>query len=64
MANISPSEVAKYLQGINFPVKKDVLIAKARENGASDEIISVMEGMRGDEFRSMNEVQNQFAQQR
>lgn len=53
---ISPIEVQKFLRGIDFPASKEDLINHARSSRASEEIISVLEGMRTNRFISAADV--------
>lgn len=53
---VSPTEVLQYLTGIHFPVKKDGLLKKARDNHAPQNIIDVLEMLPDQVFRSAAEV--------
>lgn len=55
----SPSEVMSYLKGLDadqFPLDKQSLINQARQNGAEQEVMDVLEGMPDTEYRSMADV--------
>lgn len=39
----SPAEIERYLKGIHFPVKKEDLIAHAKQNKAPSDVLSVLE---------------------
>jgi len=52
----SPVEVQRFLSGMNYPASKEDLINHARRNRASDNIISMLEGMRTNRFNSPTEV--------
>lgn len=56
MANSSPIEVQKYLKGVDYPAKKEDLLQRARGNGAKKEILSIIEGLKEDQFNSPAEV--------
>jgi hypothetical protein len=60
MAQVSVAEITKSLKGINFPVGKDDLIQHARDNGADEEIIEMIEEMPDDEYGSMSDVMSAF----
>lgn len=60
MAQVSVAEITKSLKGINFPVGKDDLIQHARDNGADEEIIGMIEEMPDDEYGSMSDVMSAF----
>lgn len=66
MANVhteSPTrELAKNLQGIDFPVDRSKLIEYAREHGASEETCKKLEGMPDEEYTSMADVFKGFGQ--
>lgn len=53
---ISPIELQKFLRGIDFPASKEDLINHARRNRVSEEIISMLEGMRTNRFISPTDV--------
>lgn len=53
---ISPIELQNFLKGMDFPASKEELINHARSNRASEEIISMLEGMRTNRFVSPTDV--------
>ena len=53
---ISPIEIEKFLKGMNYPANKGDIIAKARENDASEEVISALEKMPDREYESPADV--------
>lgn len=57
---INPNEVQKYLSGVNYPVSKEDLISHARRNRASEDIISMLEGMRTNRFNSPADISREF----
>lgn len=52
----NPFEVQKYLKGVDYPANKKDLLTKAKSNGAKKEILSILEGLREDEFANPAEV--------
>jgi hypothetical protein len=56
--NASPAEVEEYLHGLDFPSDKDDLISKARDNGAPDDVISLLDNLPEQDYHSPIEVSN------
>ncbi len=57
MAFESEQNFEQYLQGVEFPAKKDEVISAAKSNGAPQHIIEHLEGLtEGAEFRNANEI--------
>ena len=50
MARVNPIEVQKHLKGIDYPVNKEDLIKHAKQNGADEELQSILEELPRDEF--------------
>lgn len=53
---VSPIELQNFLKGMDFPASKEELINYARSSRASEEIISMLEGMRTNRFVSPTDV--------
>lgn len=53
---ISPIEIQNFLKGMDYPASKEDLINHARSSRASEEIISMLEGMRTNRFNSPADV--------
>ena len=53
---ISPVELQRFLRGVDYPASKEDLINHARSNRASEEIITMLEGMRLNRFISPTDV--------
>jgi hypothetical protein len=62
MANISVIDITKALKGVDFPAEKEDLIDYARENGADEEILQLMEEMPEEEYGSMSDVMSAFGE--
>jgi hypothetical protein len=60
-ANAAPIEVQKFLKGVEYPAKKKDLVNKARQNKADEDIISLLEGMKENAFKSPAEVSKALA---
>jgi hypothetical protein len=52
----APIQVQKYLKGMHYPANKKKLIEQAHKNKASEDVISMLESMRTDDFNSPAEV--------
>jgi hypothetical protein len=52
----APIQVQKYLKGMDYPASKKDLIEHARKNDATDDIISMLEGMRANKFNDPADV--------
>ncbi|GAB2528249.1 DUF2795 domain-containing protein [Microbacterium petrolearium] len=48
--NPTPIELQKYLGGVDYPARKEDLVARARENGAPDDLVSALESAGEDSF--------------
>lgn len=57
---ISSADIQKYLGGMNYPANKNDLMNKARENGASSEIIDALGGLPSNTYNSPNDVMRAF----
>lgn len=60
MANVhteSPTrELAKHLEGIDFPANKQKIVEYARSKGANEEIVKGLNGLPDEEYTSMADV--------
>ncbi len=52
----SPSTIAHYLKGIDFPAGKEDLIRHARGQEADEEVVGVLDRMPDQEYGSMADV--------
>ena len=52
----SPANVSHHLEGIDFPASKQDLIRQARDNGAGDDVLEVIEAMPQGQYASMADV--------
>jgi hypothetical protein len=53
---ISPIQVQKYLKGVSYPAQRNDLVERARQNKADKGVISMLEGMKKDNFKNPAEV--------
>ncbi len=58
----SPVNVTNYLRGIQFPVTRDDLIRHARNQGADDDIIQVLNGMPDRRYNDMADVMGGYGE--
>lgn len=54
---VDPIDVQKHLAGLDYPAKKDELIATAEQNGAPQEVIEALQALGGEQFDDPSEVQ-------
>lgn len=59
--NPTPIELQKYLGGVDYPASKDDLVARARDNGAPDDLVSKLESAGEDSFDSPADVSRAVA---
>ncbi|QTP55067.1 DUF2795 domain-containing protein [Billgrantia sulfidoxydans] len=52
----SPANITHHLQGVDFPARRDDLIAQAQANGAEDEVLEVVRRLPEQEYESMADV--------
>ncbi len=53
---VNPVQVQKYLRGIDYPAKKNELVKRAREQGADQNVISTLESLPDQEFKTPKDV--------
>ncbi|MDQ3539905.1 MAG: DUF2795 domain-containing protein [Chloroflexota bacterium] len=56
MAKINPIELQKHLKGMSYPASKQDVIDKAKENGADQELQSMLENLSDDQFQTPADV--------
>lgn len=59
---VSPDVMQRYLHGLDFPADRDRLMRKARESGASPEVLKMLAGMPAQDYGSMAEVMRRYAE--
>lgn len=52
----SPSNIARFLKGIDFPASKDDLVKHAKGNEAEDAVLEILSQMPEETYRSMADV--------
>lgn len=58
----SPANVTHYLKGIDFPASKQDLMQTAKDNGAEDAVLDMIEQMPDDEFEDMAGVMKAYGE--
>ena len=61
MASINPIHLQKALKDVDYPATKDDLIAKAKDNGADDEVMSFLDDLPEREYGGPNGVTNEIS---
>lgn len=56
----SPAQVQKYLGGLDYPVSKQQLVEKARQEGASEEVMRLLEQLPDQEYGSPVAVSKEY----
>jgi hypothetical protein len=54
------SKIQEYLKGLNFPASKQDITSKARENGADDNIMSMLQKLPDRMFQSQDDLKNEM----
>ncbi|CAL9360341.1 MULTISPECIES: DUF2795 domain-containing protein [Streptomyces] len=57
MADLSPIDLQKALNGMDYPADKKSLVDRARKNNADDNVVSRLDGLKENSFDGPNEVQ-------
>jgi hypothetical protein len=56
----SPIQLQKYLGGVDYPVEKETLLQKARDNGADDDVLRTLQDLPFNNSNSPNDVSEAF----
>jgi hypothetical protein len=56
VAKINPIQMQKYLKGVDYPAQRDDLVQRARDNGADDDLCSMLEQLPEKEYATPAEV--------
>lgn len=59
---ISPAQVQRYLEGIDYPASKRELIEHARGHGAGEDVLSLLEQLPERRFNGPTEVSEAIGQ--
>jgi len=58
----SPANVATYLKGIDYPANKQDLLQHARQNGAEQDVVDVLECMPEQQYGNMADVMKGYGE--
>jgi hypothetical protein len=56
MAQVNPVQVQKFLKGVDYPASKDDLLKTAQQEGADENVRSVLEKLPNEQFKTPAEV--------
>lgn len=56
MSQSNPIEIQKYLSGVDYPVTKEQLLEKARDNGAGEDVLAALEKLPERDYNGPNAV--------
>lgn len=56
MAHFNPVEIEKSLKGIDFPASKGDLVNKAKENGASNDVVDMINKLADKKYNNPTEI--------
>ena len=57
---VNPIQLQKYLQGVNYPARKDDLLSAAEKNDAPEDVVEEIRSLSGDEFDGPDQVMKAF----
>jgi hypothetical protein len=63
MSRPIPIEVQKYLSGVDYPVTKENLLAKARDNGAGADVLTALRKLPERDHNGPNAVSSEGSQE-
>ena len=58
----SPSNVQKYLKGVDYPAKKRDLVETAKKNAAPNEVVQVIQQFPDQEFKGPQDVMKAYGE--
>ncbi len=61
-ATHSPTDVTKYLKGVDFPAKRADLVQTAKHNHADQQVMKAIEAMPDHEYHTMADIMKGFGQ--
>jgi Protein of unknown function (DUF2795) len=64
MGGHSPSNVAHYLKGVDFPARKQDLQKHAKKNEAPEEVVDVLEALPDETYNNMADVMKGFGEEK
>ncbi|UGT61459.1 DUF2795 domain-containing protein [Nocardia asteroides] len=61
MAQVNPIQVQKFLSGVDYPADRDDLLAAARSNSASDDVLDALGDLPERTFDGPNAVSQELS---
>lgn len=59
---VSATEIQNYLKGVDYPADKNTLVETAREQGAPEEVVSMLERLPEEEYDGPQIIMQKFGQ--
>ena len=56
MSQPNPIQIQKYLSGVDYPVTRQQLLDKARDNGAGEDVLAALEKLPDRDYNGPNAV--------
>ena len=56
--SFDPDDGKRYLEGVDYPASKEVMLSAAEGNGAPSEMVEMIEGLSLGEFSDLEEFMN------
>lgn len=56
MSQLNPVQLQKFLKGVDYPARKDALIANAKKMGADENVCNSLEQLPDEEFEAPIDV--------
>ena len=54
--------MTRYLNGVHFPAKKEDLLRLARDNGAEEDVIEVIEALPDEQYQSVADIMKGYGE--
>jgi hypothetical protein len=62
MAKANPIQVQKYLSGMDYPADKDEIIDHAKDQGADDDIVQILQQLPEQDYKTAADVSKAIGQ--
>ncbi|SFM83641.1 DUF2795 domain-containing protein [Nitrosomonas communis] len=62
MAKANPIQVQKYLSGMDYPADKDEIIDHAKDQGADDDIVQILQQLPEKDYKTAADVSKAIGQ--
>ncbi len=56
MAKTNPVQLQKVLKGLDYPARKDAIIARARQNGGDEDALETLQKLPDDQYQTPADV--------